>query len=408
MKNLLVLAISHKELQVEEVGKFHITADNQAERLAEIKTMFGIGELMFLSTCNRVEWVLAGLPKDFNYPAFLARIYPNVAIDLLREFQPYHDELAVEHAMKVASSLESMVIGEREIITQFRSAYEFAQKHKLSGDTLRVFSREVILAAKRIFSETDIASRPVSVVSLAFKEFQDLTQPKQAKVLVVGSGQTNTNFIRFLKKHYPKWTYSVYNRTLEGAEELASMVKGEAYPLTKLEQHQGDVDVLLACTGAEVAIIDGPLLERWQGNGIGLPKTIVDLGLPADVNPSVADDLGATLISMARLQPISKANLAARHKAVRKCTDIIEEAIKQWQEVKQSRNIELALKQLPVEMKKYRNRAEQEIFVEELAKLNPEAKELMGRMLDYLERKYVSIPYKITKSVVLNKKGKEA
>lgn len=404
MKNLLILAISHKELRVEEVGKFHISPDNQAERLAEIKSMFRIEELMFLSTCNRVEWVLSGISDDFNYPAFLARIYPNVAIDLLREFQPYYNEVAVEHAMKVASSMESMVIGEREIITQFRSSYEFAHKHGLSGDYLRIFSREVILTAKRIFSETDIASRPVSVVSLAFKEFRELKHKKNAKVVVVGSGQTNTNFLRFLIKHYPSWSYDIYNRTIEGAEELADLCKGKAHALANLPEHKGDVDILVACTGAERPLIDSVLIEEWSKHGIQMPHAIVDLGLPADVDAEIADDMGATLISMARLQPISKANLAARHKAVRACNEIVEESLDQWKDVIKNRELEVALKEIPVEMKKFRDRAEREIFASDLEKLDPLARETMNKMLDYLEKKYIGIPYKITKSVFLKQK----
>ncbi|WP_170226960.1 glutamyl-tRNA reductase [Luteibaculum oceani] len=402
MKNLLILAISHKELCVEEVGKFHISPDIQAEKLQEIKRKFNIQELMFLSTCNRVEWILSGIPSDFNYPAFLARVYPNVAIDLLKEFQPYQDKVAVEHAMKVAASMESMVVGEREIITQFRSAFEFAEKNNLVGESIKLLANEVVLTAKRIFSETDIATKPVSVVSIAFKEFQELTHPKDAKVVVVGSGQTNTNFLRFLKKHHPGFSYTIYNRTLESGEELAAMVDGSARELKFLSEHQGDVDILVACTGAEQAIINHTIVDAWREGNNTLPKVVIDLGLPADVDPTVADDIGANLISMARLQPISKSNLAARHQAVRACSKIIAESLDNWDKVIRNRQLELALQGIPAEMRKFRDRAEKEIFATELEQMDELSRKTVEKMLDYLEKKYVGIPYKITKSVLLD------
>lgn len=401
---MLILAISHKEVNVDEVGKFHISPDQQELKLAELKELFQIEELMFLSTCNRVEWMLHGLPEKFNEAAFLARVYPNVSIDLLKEFQSYQNETAVRHAMKVASSMESMVVGEREIITQFRATYEYAQKHKLAGDALRVFSREVILNAKRVFSETDIASKPVSVVSIAFKEFEALAINKEkANVVVIGSGQTNTNFLRFLKKHYRGFSYKIFNRTIESAEALAEMVSGEAHPLSEVAHLTSDIDILIACTGAEEPIVDSVLQQAWTNNNIQFPAVMVDLGLPADIDPIIADDCGAHLISMSRLQPISQANLQSRHKAIRHCNDIIEQSIYKWREVIKNRELERALQEIPVEMKRFRKRAEDEIFASDLNKMDDQSRETVQKMLDYLEKKYVGIPYKITKSVFLNK-----
>ncbi len=385
---------------MDEVGQFHIAPDLQKDTLSRLKSLFQIGELAFLSTCNRVEWMLEDIPANFNHAAFLARVYPNVSIDLLQQFQRFEGDTAVLHAMKVACSLESMVVGEREILTQWRGAMDFADAEGFSGEKFRLLNREVVLNAKRIFSETDIATRPVSVVSIAFKEFQEWNQyPADANVVVVGAGQTNTNFLRFLKKNHPGFRYHIFNRTPESAEELANMVSGKWYGLPELEQFAEDIDILVACTGAETPTIDAHVYAHWGKKNMRFPKVIVDLGLPADVDPEVADDTDAHLISMQRLQPISKANMASRHEAINHCKEIIDASMQDYFQNLRNRYLELALKDIPTEMRKYRKRAEEEIFAGDLEKLDGQSREAVKKMLDYLEKKYIGIPYKITKQV---------
>ncbi len=139
---------------------------------------------------------------------------------ILDRFTAYRGEEAMRHLLEVSASLDSMVLGEREIITQVRKAFEDARRWNVSGDLLRLTSKKVIETAKRVFTETAIATRPVSVVSLAWKRFSSYKHPKDAAILLIGAGQTNGNFARFLSKAgYTNVT--VANRTLERAEALA-------------------------------------------------------------------------------------------------------------------------------------------------------------------------------------------
>ena len=202
---LHIVAFTHRNLSVNEIGELHIEEGNQKLRLSQLKETMQLDELMFLSTCNRVEFTFTTQQKvNVNFlNHFFETLYPNLEVEKVNRFSSagavFEGIGAVEHILTVASSIDSMVIGEREIITQVRNAYDNSKAMKLTGDLIRILIRHTIETAKKVYTETNIARKPVSVVSLAYHNLKSLNVPLDSRILIVGAGVTNTNMSRFLK-----------------------------------------------------------------------------------------------------------------------------------------------------------------------------------------------------------------
>ena len=160
-------------MTVTNIGLLHIVKEAQKERLSALKAIFNFEELYFLSTCNRVE--LTFLTKTTNKfsltKELLKALYPTLDEEQINDFaksaEYYSGTEAINHALSVAASIDSMIVGEREIITQVRTAYEHCRDIGATGDVLRLLFRHVIETAKKVYTKTSIATKPVSVVSLA-------------------------------------------------------------------------------------------------------------------------------------------------------------------------------------------------------------------------------------------------
>ena len=234
MNAFKVIAFSHKSLPFEYIGKLHLSPENQEKVLGDLKKHFEFEEFLFLSTCNRIE-LFAVTPVEIDkelvkkLALFLNGNLNNFEANMLAEAADiYIGDHAVEHILKVASSLESLVVGEREIITQVRKAYEFCHGLGLTGDFIRLLTRQTIETAKDIYTHTDIAKNPVSVASLAYRQLRGLGIKNDARILFVGSGETNTILASYLQKHQFA-NFTVFNRTLENAEKLAGILNGQEY-----------------------------------------------------------------------------------------------------------------------------------------------------------------------------------
>lgn len=405
LNRLNTLAFTHRVFAVDRIGLLHIAPENLAHRLAPIHAQFDLSELMMLSTCNRVEFTYLAQQApapEFNR-AFLQALYPELVSEQIEAFvqnlEAYSGIQAVEHAMSVASSIDSMILGEREIITQTRQAYEHCHAAGLTGDVLRILNKHTIQTAKRVYSETSIASKPVSVVSLAYHQLSRLELPLEAKILMIGAGVTNTTMGRFLKKHgFTQFT--VFNRTLEKAQQLAEELGGQAFPLKELDTYQGGFDVLISCTGAEHLIVSSSLYEQLL-QGDTNPKTLIDLAIPQDLDPTILAHFPNHYISVAQLQAISDQNLQVRGEELSRVLAIIEEALREFEQLFLIRQAELAMRSVPEEIKRIKLDALQEVFKEEIDALDPHSREVLEKVLGYVEKKYIAGPMKLAKEILV-------
>jgi glutamyl-tRNA reductase len=407
LNNFHIIAFTHRNLGVSEIGKLHIEDVKQQAHLTNLKEALDIQELMFLSTCNRVEFIFCSdRTTDFEFlHQFFKTLYPEFTEEQVDYYAQNADVFskidAVEHMLCVASSIDSMVVGEREIITQVRNAFDASKKMNLTGDFIRLVIRQTIETAKKVYTETSIATKPVSVVSLAYHKLRDMNIRLDARILIVGAGTTNTNMSRFLRKHGFK-NFVVFNRTLANAETLAKDLKGNAYSLEDLQSYTNGFDVIITCTGSESHIITPEVYENLL-QGEKDRKVVIDIALPQDLDPRVQEHQNVTHISVEVLQKISNENLKERSKEIQHVEEIIAEAIFDFKHLHKVRTVEIAMREVPQKVKEIRDTACNEVFKSELELLDDNSREVLDKIIGYMEKKYMSVPMLMAKEILLKK-----
>ncbi|MES2680148.1 MAG: glutamyl-tRNA reductase, partial [Bacteroidota bacterium] len=373
------------------------------------KKHFDFTELMFLSTCNRIELFVVSQADITRTLVKEIALYLNGALNnfearaLSDTAEVYVGDEAVEHILKVASSLESLVVGEREIITQVRKAYEFCNSLGLTGDFIRLLTRQTIETAKDIYTNTDIAKNPVSVASLAYRQLRGLGIKNDARILFVGSGETNTVLASYLKKHQFA-NFTVFNRTLGNAQKLAALLSGDAFELNALKNYDKGFDVLFVCTGSSEPVINGEIYSVLKRNESSR-KVIIDLALPANVTEDVSSDRQVHYIDINSLKAQAEANLQLRKNEIVKCEEMIRAKTAQFNLLYQQRQVELAFGEVPKQVKAIKDLAVNEVFAREINMLDQQGKEVLEKVLLYMEKKYNAVAIKTAKEVFLSSKS---
>ncbi len=400
-----VIAFTHSNIAVDEIGLLQIEEEQRKERLTAIKEVFGWDELIFLSTCNRVEFLFCG--KSTSSPEELTKffhtLYPNLTSEKVEQFVQsaayFQGEKAMDHLLRVASSIDSMVVGEREIITQVRNSFEQSRAMNLSGDFLRLAIKQTIETAKKVYTETSISRKPVSVVSLAYHRMRDLNIPLDARIVIIGAGVTNTNLSRFLKKHGYS-NFVVFNRTFSKAQKLADDLHGSALPFASLTDYKDGFDVLISCTGTDTHLVTPEIYRSLLQNETD-KKLVIDIAIPQDLHPTVLKDHDVFHISVSSLQKISEKNLKERSSEITHVEEIIEFSMLQFERLNKERNVELAMRSVPQKVKDIKSIAMNEVFKDEIAGLDGNSKEVLEKIMGYMEKKYMSMPMKMAKEILL-------
>lgn len=407
MENLHVIAFTHRQMNLDQIGWLHCDEGIWQERLQKLQEKLGFTEVVYLSTCNRVEFIFIhpeGINHNFLYLLFKA-FKPELTDEQL-DFVVTHAELhhgvdAAEHLFRVASSIDSMVIGEREIITQVRKAFEASRAAKLSSNYMPVLARNTIENAKRVYTETQIATKPVSVVSLAYHRIKDLNVPLDARILIIGAGITNNNMAKFLSKH-GFTNFAVFNRTLEKGQLLAQKINGEAYTLDELDNYSKGFDLIITCTGAEEPIITKKVYASLCQKETD-KKIIIDLAVPNDTEKTVIEDFKVKFINVERLKEVADTNLAERAKEISKVEAIIEERLITVEKDFKQRSLELAMRNVPNTIKDIKHKAMNEVFAKDIETMDHASKETLEKIVAYLEKKYISLPMKMAKEILIEK-----
>lgn len=391
------------------IGKLHLNQEEQTTVLGAIKLNFAFDEFLFLNTCNRVELFISS-QQEINSVfikeliLFLNSRLNNVEATTLSEnAEVYVGDAAVEHILKVASSLDSLVVGEREIITQVRKAYDFCNLLGLTGDFIRLLTKQTIETAKDIYTNTDIAKNPVSIASLAYRQLRKLGIKNDARILFVGSGETNTILASYLQKH--KFAnFTVFNRSLENSKKLADTLNGKAFELKALVNFKEGFDVLIVCTSSNEVLITQQIFSQLNGSETS-KKVIIDLAIPSNVEESVAKNKYVNYIDINSLKAQAEANLQLRKNEIDKCEHIIKNKTEQFKWLHKERRIELAFGEVPRQVKAIKDLAVNEVFAKEINLLDSNSKEVLEKVLSYVEKKYNAVAIKTAKEVLLNPKN---
>jgi glutamyl-tRNA reductase len=406
LKYLKVIAFTHKQIELKELGKLMICQENLTDKLQQVRSTLDVSEIFYLATCNRVEFVMIT-------PQVVDREFAQKLIDILGlglcaahtdTFLDaacfYEDKAALNHLLRTSCSLESLIVGEKEILAQLRKAYEDCREAGLTGDGLRMFMSSIVKTAKEVYTHTNISKNPISVVSLAYRKLKDLKLCSNARILIIGAGETNRNISKYLQKH--KFSnFAVFNRTVSKAQQLADDLGGEAFTLEGLKTYNKGFDAIITCTSCVEPIIT-PEIYNTLLNGETDRKTIVDLAVPNDTAPEVLEQFPVNFIEVHSLNEVAKKNLQERYQELVHAEAIIEQNIAEFLTMLKQRRIELAMRQVPEKIKEIRNTAINTVFADEVQGMDQQSREVLEKVINYMEKKYISVPMIMAKDILIN------
>lgn len=400
-----IITITHHDLNVNEIERFVVKDNGDLQsQLESIKKQNHIDELQYLSTCNRVAYLIVTNQKmsDSFLKQFLTSVNPAIekeSFSSLRKFIKVHEgSAAVKHLFSVASSMDSLVVGEREILRQCKESYKWSQELSLTGDHLRLLNEYMIIAAKDVYSNTRIGEKPVSIVSLAIQKLLRSSVKPTDKILLIGAGETIELVSKFLVKHQFS-NIAIFNRSIDNAERLSKELNAKAFHLSELGTYPNGFDCIIACTGATNAVVTDSMYESLL-RGDQSKKFVIDLAVPNNVDRSIADSFDVEIIDIENLRELAEKNLQFRQTEVVQATAIIDNQVDMFMSIHRQRQVEKSLTELPQEIRAIKERAIGQVYSKQLEKLDSDTKQLIHEMMDYMEKKCVGIPMKIAKGGV--------
>ncbi|MEZ4391949.1 MAG: glutamyl-tRNA reductase [Polyangiales bacterium] len=321
---VVVVGVNHRSASVELRERLAVASDAIEEAVRGVRALDGVREAVLVATCNRVEVYAAGDDDDRVARAAQAFFASRGADDAQRYEHRGGD--AVRHAFRVCASLDSMVVGEPQILGQVKEAYSVAKAAGCVGASLSRLMSHAFLAAKRVRTETGIASGQVSVASvaadLARGIFGDL---KGRRVLVVGAGKMALGAARSLVRHGAQ--LAVANRSFARAEALAKEQGGTAHPFSDLTMLLQHCDVVVCSTGAQGYVLSRDLVQSAMRARRGRSLFIIDITVPRNVDPRVGDLDSVYLYDLDDLEQIVAEGGRTRSEARQAAEDIVSEEV---------------------------------------------------------------------------------
>jgi glutamyl-tRNA reductase len=321
-----ILGINHKTAPVALREKVAFGEDRLHVALRALRQEAGIAEVVILSTCNRTELYWSGAASGADLTQWLERHHGN-SLDLAPSLYVHKDQRAVEHAFSVAAGLDSMVLGEAQILGQLKDAYRLAQEAGSTGPALNKLFQAAFSAAKRVRSETRIGENAVSIasaaVSLARRVYADLSAHT---ALMVGAGDMNALAARHFMSAGVK-RMVIANRTMSRAQALAAELKAHAVGLEDLDRELSEADIVISCTASTVPLISKNAVETAIRARRRRPIFMVDLAVPRDIEPAVADLEDVYLFSIDDLQQLIDENRQQRAVAADGARQLIDEEV---------------------------------------------------------------------------------
>ncbi|WP_449758563.1 glutamyl-tRNA reductase [Erwinia persicina] len=323
---LLALGINHKTAPVALRERVTFSPDTLEQALNSLLAQPLVQGGVVLSTCNRTELYLSVEQQENLQEQLVTWLcdYHKLSVDEVRKsLYWHHDNDAVSHLMRVASGLDSLVLGEPQILGQVKKAFADSQRgHSLSSELERMFQKSFSVA-KRVRTETEIGASAVSVAfaacTLARQIFESLST---VSVLLVGAGETIELAARHLHQHKVK-KLMIANRTRERAQVLADEVGAEVISLPDIDSRLAEADIIISSTASPLPIIGKGMVERALKQRRNQPMLLVDIAVPRDVEPEVGKLPNAYLYSVDDLHAIIESNMAQRQAAAVQAETIV-------------------------------------------------------------------------------------
>jgi glutamyl-tRNA reductase len=323
---LLLTGISHKTAPVTLRERYAFPDSDPSAPLRQLHVNGALDECLVLSTCNRVEVLAAAGDQEKGEQAlraWMAEAHGQTLDMVDRYLYVYREEEAVQHVFRVASSLDSMIVGEPQILGQMKDAYRAAARVGTAGPLMNRLMQRTFSVAKRVRTETGVAQASVSVASvavqLARRIFDELSDKR---VVLLGAGEMIKTAARYLKS-YGAVSLLVLNRTLERAEKLAGEVGGEAGSLDSLSRALPGADIVLSSLGDSPGLVTAALVRQALRERNNRPMFLIDIALPRNVEPAVNDLDGVYLYNLDDLAGLADINAREREAEARRAEELV-------------------------------------------------------------------------------------
>ena len=406
--HLIVVGLSHKTAPVEIREKLAVPESRLGEALGRLCTYPGIREGVMLSTCNRVEVYSVVDDVEAGYARiqqFLADTHLSLSSEQLTPHLYWHTgDRAIAHLFRVAASLDSMIIGESQILGQLKDAFEVALGHKTTGVIMNKVVKKAISVAKRVRTETRIAETAVSVsyaaVELAKKIFSNLDEKS---VLLVGAGEMAKLAARHLIAQGVKHV-RITTRTPQHAVDLAAKFGGTPVPFEQFKDEMASADIVLVSTGAAHYIVGADDVERAVEKRGNRPMFLIDISVPRNIDPAVRHVDNAFLFDIDDLKHRVEQNRAERLQEAEKAERMVVEevgAIIEWMKSLEVTPTIVALRNRVDDIK----RAEVDKALGRLSHLSQQDKELVENLASSIVNKLIHRTMVTLKSEVHSSNG---
>ncbi len=332
---LQVVGCSHHNTAIELREKLAFSQSQTREALDRWRRVFPRTEAVLLSTCNRVEIYSAGEanvePSLEQAALFLAEFHGLDPASIIQYLFLHNDEAAVRHLFTVASSLDSMVLGEPQILKQVKEAYQTAMLQENTGPLLHSMFQAALHVARRVAGETAVHQRRVSIPSVAVADFgrQIFERFDDKHVVVIGAGEMAAETLRYLREEGAH-QITIVNRSYDRASELAPLWHGRAIAWDQLLEALATADLIISTTSAGEPIVKLAEFGRIERARFGRPLFILDLGVPRDFEPGIGNRPDVYLYSIGDLQEACRRNKGRRDKELPHALRIIDQETAQF------------------------------------------------------------------------------
>ncbi|MBI3695414.1 MAG: glutamyl-tRNA reductase [Acidobacteria bacterium] len=405
--NLLVVGLSHKTAPIEVREQMALPEDALREALTGLVSRPGIAEALIFSTCNRVEFTVRAEPESDA----VAEIYSFLANDCRRPMEKFEryfyrhtQREAIGHLFRVASSLDSMVVGEPQILGQVKDAYAAAKAAGALGGPLEEIVNRAFHVAKRVRNETGIGQMAVSVsyvaVELARKIFGTLSGHT---VLIIGSGKMSELAARHLRRSGAPAVF-VANRTYEKGVEMAARFEGRAVPFEQMFDLLPLVDIVISSTGAPGFVITRERAQALIGARKNRPMFFIDIAVPRDIDPEINKIDNMFLYDIDDLQQVADANKRQREREAERAEAIVQAEVERMMERLKAHDVAPTIVSLQAELDRIR-RSEIERHRGRLGPLTPEQEQAIEALTRGIINKIAHTPISHLKTLASHPDG---
>jgi len=394
--NFVLHSVTHYNCPLDLREKLHLPPSQQQAILKHLHTQESVSEALLLETCNRLEFYLY-VQKAVNTTELLCSVLDEHIPDSSAIFREYQNKLegkrVIKHLFKVAAGLDSQIPGEDQVLAQLKSAYSMAIDSHTTGLVFHRLLHHAFRAGKAVRTETDINSGALSIALAAVDIARDALDLPDSKILVVGAGQNAEIACRGLIKHGGK-DITIANRNSRNAKSLIAKLKtGKTIPLSQIPQKINDYDLIISSTSCPEYI-----LTSQSKNQIRKPVVIIDIAVPRDIDPKIAESNKVTLYNLEDINRIVRKNYDKRNHHTEKAEKIVEEFQDKFERWHKSLNTAPVIKKLNKktlniarsEARRYasnfgdENYNQLEIFAESLAK------KIMHQPIDFIKNQHNS------------------